>query len=222
MKQETPTIKATPRPQTGSRQSQRLRESGRLPGIIYGHKRDPFAISMDEKEILTLLHHGAHVMKIDVEGGKTETCLIKDLQFGYLGDNVIHIDFNRVKLDEEVHVNVRLTFVGESPAMQKAGAILNQDLNELEVVCKVNTIPEEIRVDLARMEDMLTVGDIELPPGVRAAVEPETPVARISFAREEEPAAEEVEVAAEAAEEPEVITEAKAEKEKEKEEEGES
>ena len=217
MKQETPTIKATPRQQTGSRQSQLLREDGRLPCIIYGHKRDPFAISMDEKEILTLLHHGVHVIKVDVEGGKSETCLVKDLQFGYLGDNVIHIDFTRIKLDEKVHVNVHLTFVGEAPSMQKAGAILNHDLTELEVVCKANAIPEEIKVDLSRMENMLTVAEIELPSGVRAAVEPETPVARIYFAREEEPEAEEVEVAAEAAEEPEVITEAKDEKEKDKE-----
>ncbi len=214
MKQKTPSIKATPRLQTGSRQSQRLREDGRLPGIIYGHKRDPFAISLDEKEVLTLLHHGAHVIKVDVEGGKTETCLVKDLQFGYLGDNVIHIDFTRIKLDEKVHVTVHLTFVGESPSLQKAGAILNHDLTDLEVVCKANAIPEEIKVDLSNMEDMLTVADIELPSGVRAAVEPETPVARIYFAREEEPEAEEVEVAAEAEEEPEVITEAKGETEK--------
>ena len=130
MKQETPTIKATLRQQTGSRQSQRLREDGRLPCIIYGHKRDPFAISMDEKEILTLLHHGVHVIKVEVEGGKTETCLVKDLQFGYLGDNVIHIDFTRIKLDEEVQVNVHLTFVGEPPSMQKAMAILNHDLTD--------------------------------------------------------------------------------------------
>ncbi len=217
MKQETPSIKATPRQQTGSRPSQRLREDGRLPGIIYGHKRDPFAISLDEKEVLTLLHHGAHVVKVDVEGGKTETCLVKDLQFGYLGDNVIHIDFTRIKLDEKVHVNVHLTFVGESPSLQKAGAILNHDLTDLEVVCKANAIPEEIKVDLSNMENMLTVAEIELPSGVRAAVEPETPVARIYFAREEEPEAEEVEVAAEAAEEPEVITEAKDEKEKDEE-----
>lgn len=209
MKQETPSIKATPRQQTGTRPSQQLRKDGRLPGIIYGHKRDPFAISMDEREVLTLLHHGAHLIKVDIEGGKTETCLVKDLQFGYLGDNVIHIDFTRIKLDEKVHVIVHLTFVGEPPSMKKTGAILNHDLTDLEVVCKANAIPEEIKVDLSNMQDMLTVADIELPSGVRAAVKPETPVARIYFAREEEPEAEEVEVAAEAEKEPEVITEAK-------------
>ena len=84
-------------------------------------------------------------------------------------------------------------------------------------MCKANAIPEEIKVDLSNMQDMLTVAAIELPSGVRAAVNPETPVARIYFAREEEPEAEEVEVTAEAEGEPEVITEAKGEKEQEKE-----
>ena len=75
-------------------------------------------IHIDEKEILTLLQHGAHVLSVTVEGGKTETCLVKELQFGYLGDNVIHVDFARVKLDEEVRVQVRLNFVGESASSQ--------------------------------------------------------------------------------------------------------
>src|SRR5438046_2509812 len=98
MKQETPTIAATKRQRVGSRYSQRLRKSGQLPGVIYGHKTEPLSITIGEKETLAVLKHGAHVVNVALEGGQPETCLVKDVQYGYLGDNVIHIDFTRVDL----------------------------------------------------------------------------------------------------------------------------
>ena len=211
MKHETPKIEARPRDKTGSAYARRLRKTGRLPAVIYGHKKDPVAVSVDEKEILLHLHQGAHVMEVNVAGIGSQTVLVKDLQFGYLGDNVLHIDFARVDLEEEVHVQVALNFFGEPQAAAQAGAILSHDLTSLEVICRVNQIPEEIRVDLTWMGEgtLLTVGQVELPSGVRTPMGPGTPVSHISFVKkEEEIVGEEVEVA-EGAGEPEVITEAK-------------
>ncbi len=207
---KTPSITATTRARTGSRYAQRLRKQGRLPAVIYGHETDPVSISVDEKEMLTHLKHGTHVLSLNVEGGSRETCLVKELQFGYLGDNVIHVDFARVELDEEVHVHVHLNFVGEPASVRKTGAILSHDLTELEVICRVNEIPDEIKVDLNLMGEatVLTVGEVPLPPGLRATTHPGTPVAHISFVHKEEAVGEEVEVEP-GAEEPEVITEAK-------------
>lgn len=207
---QTPSITATTRARTGSRYAQRLRKQGRLPAVIYGHETDPVSISVDEKEMLTHLKHGTHVLSLNVEGGSKETCLVKELQFGYLGDNVIHVDFARVDLDEEVHVHVHLNFVGEPASARKTGAILSHDLTELEVICRVNEIPDEIKVDLNLMGEatVLTVSEVPLPPGLRATTHPGTPVAHISFVHKEEAVGEEVEVVP-GAEEPEVITEAK-------------
>ncbi len=207
---KTPSITATTRERTGSRYAQRLRKQGRLPAVIYGHRTDPVSISVDEKEMLTHLKHGTHVLSLNVEGGSKETCLVKELQFGYLGDNVIHVDFARVELDEEVHVHVHLNFVGEPASARKTGAILSHDLTELEVICRVNEIPDEIKVDLNLMGEatVLTVSEVQLPPGLRATTDPGTPVAHISFVHKEEAVGEEVEVVP-GAEEPEVITEAK-------------
>ena len=214
MKQKTPTVEARPRDKVGSTYARRLRKAGRLPAIIYGHKKTPVAISVDEDEMLFQLRHGTHVLSIDVEGAKPETCLVKDLQFGYLGDNVIHVDFARVDLEEEVNVHVHLDFLGEPHAAARGGAILNYDLTGLEVVCRVNEIPEDIKVDMTVMGEglMLTVADIELPPGIRTNLAPDTPVAHVSFVKREEEVAvgEEAEVPVEGAE-PEVISEAKAE-----------
>lgn len=211
MKHETPTIQAKLRDRIGSRYSQRLRKAGRLPGVIYGHKANPVAVSVDEKEMLTVLRHGTHVVNINVEGGESQTCLVKDLQFGYLGDNVIHIDLARVDLDEEVTVHVALHFVGEPKGAKSAGAVVSHPMTELEIVCRVTDIPDEIRVDLSSMEDVFTVSDLVLPPGVRTTLDAGTPIAQITFVSE----AEEGEaVAVEGAAEPEVITSAKSEEEK--------
>jgi large subunit ribosomal protein L25 len=222
MSHETPKLDASPREKVGSVYAQRLRKQGRLPAVIYGHKLDPVAISVDEKEILTHLRHGTHVLTIEVQGAKPETCLVKELQFGYLGDNVIHVDFARVDLEEEVEVAVHLNFVGEPHAAQQAGAILSHDVTSLDVRCRVDAIPDEIKVDLNRMGEgtVLTIADITLPPGVTAVDDPETPVAHVAYVKKEEEAVvgEEAEVEA-AATEPEVITEAKEEAE---EQEGES
>ncbi len=213
MKHETPKLEAVPREKVGTTYARRLRKQGRLPAVIYGHKKDPVAISIDEKEILIHLRHGTHVLAIDVEGAGAQTCLVKDLQFGFLGNDVIHVDFARVDLEEEVNVQVQLNFMGQSVAAQESGAILSHDMMSLEVICRVNEIPEEIKVDLAIMGEgmLLTVGDITLPPGVRAAADATTLVSQVTFVkREEEAVGEEAEVETTEGE-PEVITEAKVE-----------
>lgn len=207
MAHETPTLAATRRERLGTRYARRERQSGRLPAVIYGHKTDPIAILLDEKQTLSLLHHGTHVVNVQIEGGATETCLVKELQFGFLGDNVIHVDLARVDLDEEVEVSVHLRFLGTPEAAKKPGSIVHYELTELPVRCKVRDIPDEIRVDLGGMGDSLPAKDVQLPAGVRLDVAPNEIVARIELVldvAEGEAAAVEGTAA-----QPEVITEKK-------------
>lgn len=212
MTHDTPTLTAETRERTGTRYAQRIRKAGRLPGVIYGHKTEPLAVSVDEKELLTHLRHGGHVLKLKING-KPETCLVKDLQFGYLGDNVIHVDFARVDLQEEVSVNVHLVFVGTPKAATSAGAILQHDQTELTVRCKVAQIPDEIRVDLSKMNGTsLTAEEIPLPSGLVLDQDGQATVCSITFVRGEEAVGEEAAVEGEAAE-PEVISESKADEE---------
>jgi large subunit ribosomal protein L25 len=203
MKHETPTVAAQVRERSGSRYAQRLRKAGQLPGIIYGHKKAPVPVSVDQKKLIALLRHGTHLINLDLPGKPTETCLVKELQFGYLGDNVIHVDFARVDLSEEVEVSVHLAFVGEPEAAKKAGAILAYPLTQLEVRCRADQIPGEITVDISGMKDTLTVSDIALPPGVAAVPDGDTVVSQISFVHEE--AVGETEEVGEVPAEPEVI-----------------
>ncbi len=181
MAHETPTLAATRRERLGTRYARRERQSGGLPAVIYGHKTDPIAILLDEKQTLSLLHHGTHVVNVQIEGGATETCLVKELQFGFLGDNVIHVDLARVDLDEEVEVSVHLRFLGTPEAAKKPGAIVHYEITELPVRCKVRDIPDEIRVDIGGMGDSLPAKDVHLPAGVRLDVAPTEIVARIEL-----------------------------------------
>jgi len=211
MAHETPTLSAQKRDRIGTRYARRLRAAGRLPAVIYGHRKDPVHVSVDARDALHHLHHGVHLFNIDLEG-EAETCLVKDLQFGYLGDDVVHLDFARVDLNEEVTVNVALHLHGEPAAARKPGAVLTHQITDLEVICRAGDIPSEIEADISQMKDVFTVGDLKLPEGVRTELDPDTPIVTITFVSEVEEA-EEMEVVGEA--EPEVITEAKDKKEEE-------
>ena len=179
MSNESPTIQAMQRDRVGTRYSRRLRQEGKLPAVINGHGSDPMSIAVNSKETLAILHHGAHVLNIAVEGGNTETCLVKDLQFGYLGDDVIHVDFTRVDLDETVQVLVRLDLIGEVEGAKASNAIMITDLNEIEVSCAVRNIPESLRIDLTAYESSVNVGELNLPEGVTAITSNETSIVRL-------------------------------------------
>ena len=187
MAHDVPTLDATRRDRLGSRYTKRLRASGRLPAVIYGHGAAPASVSLDERETLAALRHGSHVLNVRLDGA-AETCLIKDLQFGYLGDNVIHLDLARVNLDEVVTVKVSLHFTGAPEAAKKAGNIVTHDLQELVISCKVRDIPEDVRIDLSMSMkgDVLTVGELKLPAGVTAATNADAIVCRVTQVAEEE------------------------------------
>ncbi|MFM1882299.1 MAG: ribosomal protein [Planctomycetota bacterium] len=185
MASTTPTVAATLRERLGTRYTRRLRAQGLLPVVIYGHGEKPVSAAVNAKEMLGHLHHGSHVITVAI-GGANQTCLVKDLQFGYLGDDVIHVDLARVNLDEIVRVNVRIEFFGECAASKKPGAVLTHDMAELAINCKVRDIPESVRADLSAMQgEMLSAGDLKLPAGITLAIDPHAPVARVITITEE-------------------------------------
>ncbi len=206
MSKETPVLLAERRTRLGTRYARRLRDQGRLPAVIYGHRTEPVAVSLDAKQTLTTLRHGAHVLSLQLDGGATETCLVKDLQFGFLGDNVIHLDLTRVDLDEVVEVKIHLSFVGQPESSRKPGAIMVHPINELVLKCKVRDIPEEIRVDISAMEDEFKAGEVKLPANVTMVTPAEAVVCRVEIVKEEVAATPEAAATETTAAEPEVLT----------------
>src|SRR5579862_8500530 len=97
---QTIEMKATPRSALGSRANKRLRDTGFIPGVIYGHKQDVLPVTLPRKEVAHHIHSGAHLFNLALDG-KSETVLLKEVQYDHLGIEVIHVDFARVDLNEK-------------------------------------------------------------------------------------------------------------------------
>jgi large subunit ribosomal protein L25 len=195
------TLKAEIREHTGSKTVRRLRSKGRIPAVVYGHKKEPVAVSLDAHNFTEGLHHGHRLMDIQI-GGKKEKIIIKDLQYDYLGKNVIHADLMRVSMSESVRVTVPIELKGIAQGTHEGG-IIEEHTDHLEVECKVTSIPETIVVVIKDLGvgQVIHAGQVELPAGVKLISSPELllvschTVAAAKTAEEveeEEPAAPEV------------------------------
>jgi large subunit ribosomal protein L25 len=210
---ETVELKASVRENTGTRNSGRLREQGKLPAVVYGHKKEPVSITLDTHEFIENLHHGNRIFEVDVDGQK-DTLLVKDIQYDYLGKSVIHADLVRVDLSERVKVEVMIELRGTA-AGTHMGGMVEEMMNAIEVECEVRAIPEVILVNISDLElnQVLHAGQIELPEGITLVTDTDAVVVtchetKAAVAEEE---AEGEEAGEEAAAEPEVITEKKEE-----------
>ena len=194
-------VNARQRKELGSRANKRLRDSGFVPGVVYGHKEAVIPVTLPKKELTTHIDHGAHLFDLALDG-KSEKVLVKEVQYDHLGLEILHIDFARVSLDEKVEVTVPLELKG-TPKGEEEGGVLQQIISELEIECLVTDIPEVIRhnvSDLAK-DAVLHIKDLKLPPGVRVLQDEDLIVATVKEIAEEAP----TEAAEGASAEPEVI-----------------
>jgi large subunit ribosomal protein L25 len=200
-------LNAAKREQLGSRANFRLRKTGQIPGVVYGHHQDVTPIQLEKKGFLIHLNHGAHVFNLQLEG-KSEPVLVKEVQYDHLSADVIHVDFARVDLNERVTVTIALELKGE-PKGEKDGAVLQQLLNELEIECVVTDIPDIITHDVSEMgkDSVLHVSELKLPQGVTVLNDADLLVATCREIAEQDEDAE----IAEGGAEPEVITKGKEE-----------
>jgi large subunit ribosomal protein L25 len=205
---KTATISATPRSELGSRANKRLRGTGKLPGVIYGHKEAVISVTLPKKELVNYIDKGAHLFDLSLDG-KSEKVLIKDVQYDHLGIEVLHVDFARVSLDEKVKVTVPLELKG-TPKGESEGGVLQQIITEIELECLVTDIPDAIRHNVSEMgmDSVLHIRELTLPANMRVMQDAELIVATVKEVQEL------VTPAAEAGgAEPEVITKGKAEEE---------
>jgi len=212
--EKTLLLKAEIREHTGSRHAAKVRKQGRIPAIVYGHKQDAVAISLDAHSLIDGLHHGRRLMDVQI-GRKQEKMIIKDLQYDYLGRDIIHVDLMRVDVTETVRVTVPIELKGTAKGAHEGG-IIEEHTDHLEVECKVTDIPESIVVSVKEVDvgDSLHAGDIELPDGIKLVSPPDMVLVTCSLVAAAK-STEEIEEEMPAA--PEVITEAKEEKEAEEE-----
>jgi large subunit ribosomal protein L25 len=212
---EQATLNADLRTETGSAAARRFRQAGTIPAVVYGHKEGPVAVLLKKEDAQNIVAHRIKMVTLTA-GDKTDQALVKDVQFDVFGDEILHMDFERVAMDELIEVECPVELTGTAKGVA-AGGVLEHPTTDLHVRCLPSNIPEFIKVstsDLA-IGDSVQVKDIRPPEGVEILTDPEAFLVTIRPpAKVEE--AEAAEVAEPGPEEPEVIG-----RKKEEEEEGE-
>ena len=172
MKISTSHVVANRRETQGTSASRRLRRSGKVPGIVYGGAAQPISIEMNHNPILLALKVEAfHSSILNLElDGKSEQVLLRDFQMHPFRAQVLHVDFQRVDANSKLHTRVPLHFIGQenSPAVKLEGAMVSHVLNDLEVSCLPQDLPEFLEVNLSNLTTAhpVHVSDIQLPAGV--------------------------------------------------------
>ena len=206
---DTMLLKAQVRDKVGSKWSAKMREQGNIPGTVYGHKEAPVSVSFNAHDLIESLHHSTGlVAELEMEG-KKETVIFKDLQYDYLGKDIIHVDLMRVSATQTVTVNVPLEFKGEPVGIEEGG-VFEEHANQIEVECRVTDIPELIEVSVKELGIGANIyaKDLKVPDGVTITSPEDMVIAGCSYVTVEEEAEE---VEGEEMEMPEVIGEKKEE-----------
>lgn len=197
--------------------ARKLRSRGLIPAIVYGHKEDPISLSVREIDLrkLLLLHGERAIIDLSVEGAVSGqyNAIVRDVQIHSASGKILHVDFQRISLDEAVRVEVNVVLSGDPIGVKDTGGILEHGLRSLNIVCVPAAIPDSIVIDVSRLAigGSIHVSDIAANyPGIEFLDDLGSMLAIVV-----PPAAEikPVEQVAEAPTEPELITREKKEEE---------
>lgn len=172
-----------------------LRQQGLIPAELYGRDFENIHLSVSAKDFSRVFKEAGEstIIKLKVESDKGEgeyNVLINDFQRSLLTNEISHIDFYSVRMDEKITAMVPLEFINESPAVKEKVGILIKAMHEIEVEALPADLPRHIEVDISGLSNIgmnIRVKDLKVNKGVKLLVEPETAVATVAeMAKEEE------------------------------------
>lgn len=160
------------REETGKNSNRRLRASGQIPGVVYGAGRDTVPIQVDRTKILEMLRTGSgeNTVFLLKRAGTDQSrhAMIKDMQIDAVSRRILHIDFQRVLLDQKIQVEVPIEIVGEPVGVKTDGGLMDFVTRILNVECLPTKIPDSILAEVEELHigEHLEAGQLELPEGV--------------------------------------------------------
>jgi large subunit ribosomal protein L25 len=165
-------LNAITREVTGTTASRKLRRGGQVPAMVYGAGKKNQRLLLDSNEISHSLgiqaFHSA-IVSLNTESG-SEQVILREVQMHPHRPLVMHVDFQRVKATEKLHMNVPLHFEGaeDAPGVKVDGGILSYLMTEFDITCLPKDLPEYIAVDVSNLgiNESIHLSSISLPEGV--------------------------------------------------------
>jgi large subunit ribosomal protein L25 len=183
-------LKAEAREKIGRGPSGRLRKGGVVPGIVYGKKKEPKKVQMQEKDVQKLFKHASSEnILVDLKlGTESKMVFIKEIQHDPLTDRFLHIDLHEVASDEKMRARLPTLSKGEPIGVKTGGGILEHTLHEIEVECLPNDLPGYIEIDVSHLEmgKAFHVGELNLGEKIRILTHKELPIFSVVAPQKEE------------------------------------
>lgn len=195
------------------KQVRKLRRQGWIPAVLYGHKRTPLALKVQERSLLKLVGEAGlnRLISLQIAGADGPvTTLLREVQRDQISRRILHADFQEVLMTEKIITEVPIVLEGEAPVVRRGAGVLVHGISTIEIECLPADLIPAITLDISTLEEVdqaIHVGDLTIPKGIEVRTDPAELVVRIVPPRVVE---EEIEVVEEA-EEVEVIAESKAE-----------
>ena len=214
-------IKAEKRENLGKNASRAVRREGRVPAILYGPGMDNVALTIDKKDLFSILKSetGENTLFVVSFNSGKKDAMIKELQINPVSDQLLHVDLIQIAMDKVIRVAVPVVLVGEAIGVKTEGGFVDFSSREIEVECLPKDIPEHIEVDISELHlyQSVKVEGISTPEGTKIMSDLEMVVVLIQApSKEEEVEVEEEEEVMAEGEEPAVIKKDKVEEEEEK------
>jgi large subunit ribosomal protein L25 len=167
-------LKARIREEASKKNVHKLRHNGEIPGVLYGHKKDPVHLAIPEHEFWTILHNATSehlIIDLEVEGVNLDEhiTLVRDVQHHPVSGDILHVDFQRISMDETIRVGIPVILTGTAKGVKEFGGILDQGVREVMVATTASTVPEHLELDVSDLmiNDTIHVSDLKvLYPGI--------------------------------------------------------
>jgi len=217
---EANVLEAQPRESGNKNEARRVRQGGKIPGVVYGAGKNSMPVSVDPRQVLRILHSDTGhntIFDLALDGERTKAMIV-DWQFEPIKGSLLHIDVKRIAMDQALRVSVPIELVGVPEGVKTQGGILEQMLREVEIECLPGDIPSYIEVDVSHLVfgKVLRVTDLPHNEKLKFLSDENQPVAHVTSVKEEVAAAPEATAEAAAAPaEPEVIKKGKQETDEE-------
>ena len=169
----------------GKEKPKHIRRAGGVPAVLYGHKVKNISLTLDGKSFSKLYKSAGETtlldLHVDGEHG-ARSVLVHDVSLDPVQESILHVDLYEVRKDEKIKTHIPLVFEGESDAVKSQGGVLMKHLYKLEVEALPKDLPHDVKVDISSLKtfnDTVTVGDLQIPHGVKIHADAKEIIAKV-------------------------------------------